>query len=226
MSTGTFAMQSTWSNSNNGCILNTDSIVTGGTGTPPPVPSGLIATGNGSTVSLSWNASSGATSYDVLRSGPNTSGSFTQIGTSTTTGYTDSPPVTGTWYYEVEAVGSGGTSGPSPSASASVTVTFKSMTVAVTSGSVSRTRRGYSVPLTVTAQSSGSGVGSASVVMNVYANSSCTGTAVASGNGITNSNGQVGFTFTTKSAITYCAAATVSKSGYTTTTGDSAPFTT
>jgi len=91
-------------------------ITTGGTPpTAPAPPTGLTATGvDASTISLSWNASSGgATSYKVQRSADGSTG-WAQVGTSTTTSFTDSglAPAT-TYYYRVIASNSVGDSAPS-----------------------------------------------------------------------------------------------------------------
>src|SRR5580704_9615011 len=67
---------------------------------PPPAPSGLTATAGSAQVSLSWTASSGATSYDVKR-GTTNGGPYTQIATATTTSYVDSGVSNGTTYYYV-----------------------------------------------------------------------------------------------------------------------------
>ena len=77
--------------------------------TIPLAPTGLGVAGmTSSSVSLAWAASSGATSYVILRE---TSGgqSYAQIGTSTTTTFTDSTAAPNTTYsYEVEAVSTAG----------------------------------------------------------------------------------------------------------------------
>jgi phosphodiesterase/alkaline phosphatase D-like protein len=82
-------------------------------------PSGLSAGAvNSSQIGLSWNASSGATSYKIQRS-PDGSTGWTQVGTTGSTGFTDSGlnPST-TYFYRVLASNSVGDSGPSNVASA------------------------------------------------------------------------------------------------------------
>jgi len=66
-----------------------------------------------SQVSLSWTASSGASSYKIQRS-PDGSTGWTQVGTSTTTAFTDTglSPST-TYYYRVLASNTAGDSAPS-----------------------------------------------------------------------------------------------------------------
>src|SRR6266852_3131162 len=71
----------------------------GGGGSSPAAPTGLAATPADAQVNLTWNASSGATSYYVKRS--TTSGSETQIAAQPTTDYTDNAVTNGTKYYYV-----------------------------------------------------------------------------------------------------------------------------
>jgi hypothetical protein len=82
-------------------------------GSPPPVPTGLTATAvSSSQINLSWNPSTGATSYVVLRGG-------TSVGTPSGTTFNNTGLAASTSYtYTVEAVSSGGTSAPSSPASA------------------------------------------------------------------------------------------------------------
>jgi fibronectin type 3 domain-containing protein len=75
----------------------------GGTqGMAPSAPTGLTATASSLTVTLSWNASSGATGYYVKR-GSVTGGPYTQIAAPSGTGYLDSSLTSGTTYYYVVA---------------------------------------------------------------------------------------------------------------------------
>ena len=84
----------------------------------PPVPTGLTATAGNLQVSLSWTASSGATSYHVKR-GTTSGGPYTQVAAPTATSYTDSGLTNGTiYYYVVTAVNASGESGNSTEASA------------------------------------------------------------------------------------------------------------
>jgi cellulose 1,4-beta-cellobiosidase len=94
----------------------------GGVVTPPAAPTNLQATAGPSAgqISLSWTASAGATSYNVLRS--TTSGSESLIASNVgATSYTDSGLAAGTYYYVVQAVNSGGTSPNSNEAFATAT---------------------------------------------------------------------------------------------------------
>ena len=90
----------------------------GGGGNPPPAPTGLIATAGNAQVNLSWSASSGATSYNVMRATAN-GGPYTTISSPTTTSYSDTGLTNGTtYYYVVTAANVNGASGNSNQASA------------------------------------------------------------------------------------------------------------
>ncbi len=84
----------------------------GGTPPPPPAPPGtpgnLQATAGNGSVSLSWTAASGATSYNIYRGTSSNGESSTPIATGVTgTSFTDSGLMDGTtYYYEVTAVNS------------------------------------------------------------------------------------------------------------------------
>jgi hypothetical protein len=69
-------------------------------GTPPATPTGLTATPGDGQVSLSWTASSGATSYNVKRS-TTTGGSYTTVGSPTGTTFVNTGLTNGTTYYFV-----------------------------------------------------------------------------------------------------------------------------
>ena len=85
---------------------------------PPAAPTGLTASAGNAQVSLTWNASTGATSYHVKRS-TTSGGPYTQIGAPTATNYTDTGLTNGTpYYYVVSAVNSAGESANSSQASA------------------------------------------------------------------------------------------------------------
>lgn len=86
---------------------------------PPPVPTGLsAASGSNAFVNLKWNASAGATAYNVKRSATS-SGYFATIATVTGTNYTDTGLTNGlVYYYKVSAIGSSGPSSDSAAVSA------------------------------------------------------------------------------------------------------------
>lgn len=93
-------------------------VLEAGLGTPPPVPTGLQATAGQAQVQLTWNASPGATSYNVKRS-TTSGGPYTVVGTPTTTSFTSTGLVNGTTYFfVVSAVNSNGQSANSAQVSA------------------------------------------------------------------------------------------------------------
>jgi hypothetical protein len=89
------------------------------TPTAPSAPTNLQATASNGQVSLTWTASSGASSYDVQRSSSN-GGLYNPIAPDvTTTSYTDTTVTNGTTYfYDVYAVNSVGASAKPAQASA------------------------------------------------------------------------------------------------------------
>jgi hypothetical protein len=90
----------------------------GSQGTAPSTPSGVTATAADKQVSLSWNASNSATSYNIKRSTTH-GGPYSQINTPTATNFTDTGLADGTtYYYVVSAVNSMGESANSGEASA------------------------------------------------------------------------------------------------------------
>ncbi|HLP78726.1 MAG TPA: cellulase family glycosylhydrolase, partial [Candidatus Paceibacterota bacterium] len=105
--------------------------LTGGTAPPPPngapyAPSGLTAIGGNGQVTLSWNAASGATSYNLYRATQSGGGSKTAPVVTGITGasYTDVNLNSGTtYYYQVVGVNSSGQSGFSPEAKATTSGT-------------------------------------------------------------------------------------------------------
>ena len=80
-----------------------------GGATIPNAPTGVSATVSGSLIYVSWNSVSNATSYSVYRS-TSASGSYSLIGSPTSTYFYDSSPLTGYNYYKVTAVNSAGES--------------------------------------------------------------------------------------------------------------------
>jgi subtilase family serine protease len=87
---------------------------------PPPAPTNLTATAGNASVSLKWNASSGAVSYNIYRaSSPGGEGSSPIVKNVVGTTYQDSGLTNGTiYYYTVTAVNGKAESGPSNEASA------------------------------------------------------------------------------------------------------------
>jgi fibronectin type 3 domain-containing protein len=87
----------------------------------PSAPTGLAATAGNAQVSLTWNASTGATSYNVKRS-TTSGGPYTTIASPTTTSFTDTTVANGTTYfYVVSAVNTAGESANSNQVSATPT---------------------------------------------------------------------------------------------------------
>ncbi|HKV05491.1 MAG TPA: glycoside hydrolase family 44 protein [Candidatus Acidoferrales bacterium] len=85
---------------------------------PPAAPTGLAAAAGNAQVSLTWNASAGATSYNAKRA-TMTGGPYTVISSPTTTSFTDTGVTNGTTYfYVVSAVNSSGESANSSEVSA------------------------------------------------------------------------------------------------------------
>ena len=88
--------------------------------TPPPpgVPADLQAIAGNAQASLTWSASTGATSYHVKRSTAN-GGPYTQVSAPTAANFTDAGLTNGTtYYYVVSALNSAGESANSSQASA------------------------------------------------------------------------------------------------------------
>jgi hypothetical protein len=89
--------------------------------TAPAAPTGLTATAGDGQVTLSWTASSGATSYTVKRSA-SAGGPYTNVDTVSTTSYLNTGLTNGTtYYYVVSASNSAGSSANSAQASATPT---------------------------------------------------------------------------------------------------------
>jgi hypothetical protein len=97
----------------------------------PATPTSLTATAGNAQVSLSWTASSGATSYNVKRATV-TGGPYTTVASPTTTSDTDTGLTNGTtYYYVVSAVNSAGQSANSSQASATPTSNTTAVSVGV-----------------------------------------------------------------------------------------------
>ncbi len=102
----------------------TAAVQEGSTGcTPPAAPAGVTTSGTTQTgTTVSWTASSGATSYKVFRA-TTSGGPYTQVGTSSTTSFTDSGLACNTNYFYVVTASNGSCdSGNSAQASATTSV--------------------------------------------------------------------------------------------------------
>jgi hypothetical protein len=106
----------------------------GGTGgNPPSAPTGLTATAGDKQVSLTWTASSGATSYNVKRA-TSSGGPYTTVTSPATTSYTDLGLTDGTkYYYVVSAVNSYGESANSSEVNAIPAALAADVTITVDS---------------------------------------------------------------------------------------------
>jgi fibronectin type 3 domain-containing protein len=99
---------------------------------PPATPAGLQATGGNAQVSLSWDASAGAASYNVKRSTTNGGPYGTAVASLSATYYTDSTVTNGaTYYYVVSAVNSAGQSANSAQVSATPASPTANVTITI-----------------------------------------------------------------------------------------------
>ena len=97
----------------------------------PATPTGLAATAGNAQVSLTWNASTGATGYNVKRATVS-GGPYSQIAAPTTANYTDTGLTKGRpYYYVVSAVNSAGESANSAQVSAPPAGAAPDVTVAI-----------------------------------------------------------------------------------------------
>jgi len=93
----------------------------GGGPQPPATPAGVVATAGNQQVSLTWTASSGASSYNVKRA-TTSGGPYTKVATATSANDTDTGLTNGTaYFYVVSAVNSAGESANSAEVSATPT---------------------------------------------------------------------------------------------------------
>ncbi|GAA1014086.1 hypothetical protein Aple_042280 [Acrocarpospora pleiomorpha] len=103
--------------SGNSALVTFTTATTGGDTSPPTAPAGLAAAGTASTsTNLTWTASTddtGVSGYDILRAPGATGGTFTQVGTSTTTSFGDTGLTANTTYrYQVRARDAAGNLSP------------------------------------------------------------------------------------------------------------------
>jgi endo-1,4-beta-xylanase len=112
--------------------------LTGGTTQPPSPPTGLTATAGNGQVQLNWNASAGATSYNVKRS-TTAGGPYAIVGSTSGTSFTNTGLTNGTLYFFVvsaaNAAGESANSGevsarPQPPAGFTMTVSPTSAAIA------------------------------------------------------------------------------------------------
>ena len=99
--------------------------------TVPAVPTNLQATAGNTQISLTWTASTGATSYNVKRS-TTSGGPYTKVSSPTSPSYIDTGLTNGTpYYYVVTAVNSVGESNPSSQATATPAGTQPDVTITI-----------------------------------------------------------------------------------------------
>lgn len=186
-------------------------------------PSTTVTPGSSATYTVTVSDTGGfAGSVALSASGGPTDATYsfnpTSTSTSSTLTVTTGAADSGSYTITIAGTASGV---PSASSTAGLTIqaapTNATMTVTVTAGSVTAKHRTYRVPITVDATdaSSGAPLAGAGVTLAVYSGTSCSGTAVASGSATTGTSGAAAFTFSTRSAGTYCALATVTDAGYT-----------
>ena len=144
---------------------------------PPSAPTNLSATAGNAQVALSWNASSGATSYNMKRSttsgGPYT---FNTIANQTTTNYTDTNVVNGTiYYYVVSPVNTNGEGANSSQVSARpVSQVSTNLTFAASSGQLQLTwpqdHTGWTLQMQTNSLYTGLGTNWADVTNSTFTN--------------------------------------------------------
>ena len=100
--------------------------------TVPATPTGLAATGGNAQISLTWNASTGATSYHVKRS-TTSGGPFTStLASPTATNYVDTTVTNGTaYFYVVSAVNAAGESANSSQVTATPVAATADVTITI-----------------------------------------------------------------------------------------------
>ncbi len=100
--------------------------------TAPATPTGLQATGGNAQISLTWNASTGATSYNVKRS-TTSGGPFTStLASPTATNYVDTTVTNGTaYFYVVSAVNAAGESANSSQVTATPVAATADVTITI-----------------------------------------------------------------------------------------------
>jgi hypothetical protein len=119
-SNGTFTIQ--FATVKDNAQVNGIEILSSSSPAPPSAPTGLAAIAGNAAVILSWTASPGATSYNIYRATTSGGEGTTAVGTSTSTGFTDTGLTNGTTYwYKVSATNSAGTSAQSSEVSATPT---------------------------------------------------------------------------------------------------------
>ena len=128
-------------------------VTTPASSTAPAAPAALTATAGNQQVSLTWNPSSGATTYHVKRS-TGSGGPYTQVGSVTATSYTDAGLTNGTkYFYVVSALSTAGESVNSSEVSGTPASPAPAPTVPAVPTALTATAGNQQVSLTWTASS-------------------------------------------------------------------------
>ena len=126
---------------------------TSATTTVPAAPAALAASAENRQVSLTWTASSGATSYHVKRATTH-GGPYTQVGEVTATSYADTGLTNGTnYFYVVSALNTSGESGNSNEVSATPALPMPALPVPAAPTALAATSGNQQVSLTWAASS-------------------------------------------------------------------------
>src|ERR1700678_1514627 len=100
--------------------------------TAPATPTGLQATGGNAQISLTWNASTGATSYNVKRSTTSGGPFSTTLASPTASNYVDTTVTNGTaYFYVVSAVNAAGESANSSQVTATPAAATADVTITI-----------------------------------------------------------------------------------------------
>ncbi len=119
----------------------------------PAAPTALAATAGNQQISLTWSASSGATSYHVKR-GTVSGGPYTQVGSPAVTSYSDTGLTNGTsYFYVVSAVNASGESANSSQASATPASSSPASSVPAAPTALAATAGNQQISLTWSASS-------------------------------------------------------------------------
>jgi hypothetical protein len=123
----------------------------------PAAPTALAAMAGNQQISLSWNPSSGATSYHIKRASL-AGGPYIQMGTAAATGYTDSGLTNGaTYFYVVSALNASGESANSSQASGTPAAPVTPASVPPVPSALSATAGNQQINLSWTASAGATG---------------------------------------------------------------------
>jgi len=123
----------------------------------PSVPTGLTTAVSGSTVNLSWTASTGTPANYVLRRATVSGGPYTTIASPTVTSYADTGLAAGTYFYVVAAQNSAGTSANSTQANATIIALVPAVNIIPASLNFGLVNQGSTATQGLTVTNSGTG---------------------------------------------------------------------